>query len=118
MPRGGGRELSSAENPADRINRPLLTDLLDVRVLSGDPVASADPSYIVLSREAADDQGVVVGDTIDVEFAAVGVQTLTVGATYENEFLVRPLRRRSVGLGCQLRLPERQCDLGARGRGC
>ncbi len=30
----------------------------------------------------------VVGDTIDVEFAATGVQTLTVGAIYENEFLI------------------------------
>jgi putative ABC transport system permease protein len=59
-----------------------------VRLVSGDPTASAQPGYIVMSQDAADDEAVIVGDSIDLEFAASGVQTLTVGAIYENEFLI------------------------------
>ena len=66
----------------------LLTDLLAVDVQSGDPATSADPGFIVLSQEAADDHAVTVGDSLTVEFAATGEQTLTVGAIYDNEFLI------------------------------
>lgn len=65
-----------------------LTDLLEVDVTSGDAAASADPAHVVISRDAADDLAVEVGDQIEVEFAAAGVQPLTVGAIYENEFLI------------------------------
>ncbi len=66
----------------------LLTDLMAVDVVAGDPAASADPSSIILSRSAADDYGVAVGDRLNVEFAATGPQVLTVGAIYDNDFLV------------------------------
>jgi putative ABC transport system permease protein len=66
----------------------VLTELMAVDVLSGDPVASADPDSIIMTQQAADDLGVAVGDRIDVDFAAAGTQTLTVGAIYDNEFLV------------------------------
>jgi putative ABC transport system permease protein len=66
----------------------VLTDLLEIDVSSGDTVASADPEHIVITRQAADDLGVEVGDEIDVEFAAVGTKPMTVGAIYENEFLI------------------------------
>ncbi len=66
----------------------VLTDLMAVEVLTGDPAASADPGSIIMTQEAADDLGVALGDRVDVEFAAAGTQTLTIGAIYDNEFLV------------------------------
>ncbi|NNF70372.1 MAG: ABC transporter permease [Acidimicrobiia bacterium] len=66
----------------------VLTELLEVGVLAGDPVASAGTDYVLLTQDAADDHGVVVGDELEVEFAATGKQVLTVGAVYENEFLI------------------------------
>jgi putative ABC transport system permease protein len=66
----------------------MLTDLLEVDVTSGDTSASADPSHIVMSRDAADDLGVEVGDVVNVDFAATGQQPLTVGAIYDNDFLI------------------------------
>jgi putative ABC transport system permease protein len=66
----------------------VLTDLLEIDVRAGDPVASAEPGTIILSTEAAEDFAVGVGDPLVVEFAATGEQTLTVGAVYENPFLI------------------------------
>ncbi|MCP3911780.1 MAG: ABC transporter permease, partial [Actinomycetia bacterium] len=66
----------------------VLTGLLDVGVLSGDPAMVADPDHILLIQDAADELGVVVGDSLPVEFAATGVLTLTVGAIYDNNFLI------------------------------
>jgi hypothetical protein len=66
----------------------MLTDLLEVDVTSGDAAASADPAHIVMSNEAADELGVEVGDEIVVEFAAAGNQTMTVGAIYDNDFII------------------------------
>ncbi len=66
----------------------VLTELLEVGIIDGDPVTSASPEFLLLTQEAADDHGVGVGDTLEVEFAATGKQDLTVGAVYENEFLI------------------------------
>ena len=66
----------------------VLTELMAVDVQAGDPVAAADPGSIIMTQEAADDNGVALGDSITVEFAATGEQTLTVGAIYDNEFLI------------------------------
>ena len=66
----------------------VLTELMAVDVVAGDPADSADPDSIVMTQQAADDLGVGLGDTVDVEFAAAGTQALTVGALYDNEFLV------------------------------
>jgi putative ABC transport system permease protein len=66
----------------------VLTDLMAVGVLSGDPAAAANPDSIILTRAAADDNGVTLGDSLTVEFAAAGTKTLTVEAIYDNEFLV------------------------------
>ena len=66
----------------------VLTDLMAVQLQSGDPVASANPDSIIMTQEAADDNGVALGDSVTVEFAATGEQTLTVGAIYDNEFLI------------------------------
>ena len=66
----------------------VLTDLMAIDLQTGDPAASADPESIIMTQEAADDNGVGLGDSITVEFAATGEQTLTIGAIYDNEFLV------------------------------
>ncbi len=65
-----------------------LTALLDIDVTAGDPAAAAGPDTILLSESVIDDFGVAVGDTLEVEFASAGTQTLTVGATYDNEFFI------------------------------
>ena len=41
-----------------------------------------------MTQDVADDNGVAVGDQLAVEFAATGQQQLTVGAIYDNEFLI------------------------------
>jgi putative ABC transport system permease protein len=66
----------------------VLTDLLAVDVLDGDPAAAADPTSIVLNKDVAEDFDVGLGDSLVVEFAATGEQTLTVGAIYDNDFLI------------------------------
>jgi putative ABC transport system permease protein len=66
----------------------VMTDLLDVEVTDGDPAAAAGPDTILLFEDAADDLEAAVGDTLDVEFATAGTQTLTVGAIYDNDFLI------------------------------
>jgi len=66
----------------------VITDLFDIDVQAGDPVASANPETVALTQEAADTHGVSVGDPLVVEFASTGEQTLTVGAIYDNDFLV------------------------------
>ncbi len=66
----------------------VLTDLMAVEVQAGDPAAATDPGSIIMTQEAADDNAVTLGDQITVEFAATGEQALTVGAIYDNEFLV------------------------------
>src|SRR5690606_39014328 len=65
-----------------------ITDLLKIGADAGDPVASARPGTIVISQSAADEHAVGVGDSLDVEFAASGAQRLTVGAVYDNTFLI------------------------------
>ena len=86
--RYGNARIDGSEKQMAATDLTLLTDLLDVNILSGDAVAAADATHILLNQDVADDRGLVVGDTIDVEFAETGVQTLTVGAIYENEFLI------------------------------
>jgi putative ABC transport system permease protein len=86
--RWGNVRIEGSEKGVAGLDLTVLTDLLEVDVLSGDPVAAARPGFIVMSQEAADDNDVVVGDSLDVEFAASGVQTLTVGAIYGNDFLI------------------------------
>ena len=86
--RWGNVRIDGSEKEVAGIDLTVLTDLLDIDVQSGDPVASAQPGFVVMSQKAADDRAVSVGDSIDVEFAASGVQTLTVGAIYENDFLI------------------------------
>lgn len=66
----------------------VLTDLLEVDILRGDPATSAGPGFVLLTQEAADENGVDVGDPLTIEFASTGEQTLTVGAVYDNDFLI------------------------------
>ncbi len=86
--RYGNIRIDGAEKNVVGADLGVLTDLMAVDVQAGDPAASANPDSIILTQTAADDLGVVVGDRLDVEFAAAGVQTLTIGAVYGNEFLV------------------------------
>jgi putative ABC transport system permease protein len=86
--RFGTSRVGGMQRTVSGVDMTVLTELVDVGVRTGDPVASADPGSIVLSTDAAEELGVAVGDRIDIEFVAAGVNTLTVGAIYENSFLV------------------------------
>ncbi len=86
--RYGSMRIEGDEKDLAATDLTLLTDLLDVEVQDGDPAASADPGFVMLTQEVADDLAVSVGDPLVVEFAATGEQTLTVGAIYDNEFLI------------------------------
>jgi len=65
-----------------------LLDLLDVGVIAGDPASAASPTSILVHEDVANDRSLQVGDELSVEFAATGEQTLTVGAIYENAFII------------------------------
>ena len=66
----------------------VLLDLLDVDVVAGNPVAAAGPTSLLIHSDVAEDRSLEVGDPITVEFAATGLQTLTIGAIYDNPFLI------------------------------
>ncbi|MDH3731184.1 MAG: FtsX-like permease family protein [Acidimicrobiia bacterium] len=66
----------------------LLTSLLDVEVLSGDPATNVGPNIVSIHESVATDLNLTVGDELDIEFAATGVHTFTVNAIYDNTFLI------------------------------
>ena len=86
--RFGTMRIDGSEKAVSATDLTLLTSLLDVGVLSGDPVASAEPDQILIKDDVATDRDLEVGDRLEVEFAATGSQTMTVGAIYDNDFLV------------------------------
>lgn len=86
--RFGNARIGESEHAVTAADLSLLDDLLDVEMVSGDPVASADPNHILLESGAAADLGVEVGDRIPVEFAATGTKFMTVGGVYDNPFLI------------------------------
>ena len=86
--RYGRVRIAGSERGLAATDLTVLTDLLAVDVLEGDPATVADPDHILLTQEAAEDVGVSLGDTLRVEYAATGAKTLTVGAIYDNEFLI------------------------------
>lgn len=86
--RYGNVRIAGDETGVTATDLTLLTELLAVDVVSGDPVASADAGSILLSEDRAADLGLSVGDNVAVEFAAGGVSFFDVGAIYRNEFLV------------------------------
>ena len=86
--RYGNARVEGSEKGIAATDLRLLTQLLDVNVLRGDAATAADPEHILLVQDVADDLGVVVGDTVAVEFVATGVKSFTVGAIYENDFLI------------------------------
>ncbi len=65
-----------------------LTEVFDIDVREGDPASVADAGHVIVTRDTATDRGLGVGDPLTVEFAATGVQTLTVGAIYTNDFIL------------------------------
>ncbi len=65
-----------------------LLDLLDVGIISGDPASAAGPDSMLIHQDVANDRSLEVGDQVTVEFAATGEQTLTIGAIYENAFII------------------------------
>lgn len=86
--RWGTVRIDGREKTASGVDMTVLTDLVDVGVREGDPAASADPGSIVVSADAAEEHGVGLGDPLELEFVATGIHTLTVGAIYENTFLI------------------------------
>ncbi len=86
--RYGNARIDGAEHAVTAGDLSLLTELMDVNVISGDPLGSADAEHILLHSEVAADLGVAVGDRLPVEFARTGTRSMTVGAIYDNDFLI------------------------------
>ena len=86
--RFGNARIDGAEQAVTAGDLSLLTELMDVNVISGDPLGSADAEHILLHSEVASDLGVAVGDRLPVEFARTGTRSMTVGAIYDNDFLI------------------------------
>lgn len=86
--RFGNVRIGGDEKGMAGANLTVVADLFDIEVQAGDPAASANPATVLLTQEAAHEHGVSVGDPLVVEFASTGEQTLTIGAIYDNEFLV------------------------------
>ncbi len=86
--RYGNMRVAGEQKAVTATDLAIVTDLLDINVLEGDTGVAAEPSSIVLTKKAAEDNGVEVGQLLVVEFAESGIQALTVSAVYENDFLV------------------------------
>ncbi len=86
--RYGAARVNGSEKQFGATDLTLLTESLEVDITSGDAASSATADHILLLNDVAEDLGVVVGDTIPVEFAATGEQPLVVGAIYDNPFLI------------------------------
>ncbi len=86
--RYGNARVDGSEKQFAATDLTLLTDLLDVDIVSGDPAAVADATHLLIHEDVATDRGLGVGDSLGVEFAETGSQSLTIGAIYANEFLI------------------------------
>ena len=86
--RFGNARIDGSEHQVTAADLTLLTQLMDINLIDGDPAASADIRHILLQADVATELGVAVGDRVPVEFATTGTQFLTVGATYDNSFLI------------------------------
>ncbi len=88
--RYGNVRIDESTRDITAVDLTVMTELLDVNVLAGDPATGSDARHIAVSQDAADDLAVGVGDRLSVQFAETGFQRLTVVAVYENEFLIGP----------------------------
>ncbi len=86
--RYGNARIGESTRAVTAADLAIVEDLMDIDLVSGDPAASADARHILLNSDAATDLGVEVGETLNVEFAATGTMFLTVGAIYDNSFLI------------------------------
>lgn len=86
--RYGNARIEGSEHQVTAADLTLLNDLMDVNVVAGGPGAVSDPNQILIHSDSAADLGVGVGDVVSVEFAKTGTQSLTVGAIYDNAFLI------------------------------
>ncbi|MDH3293355.1 MAG: FtsX-like permease family protein [Acidimicrobiia bacterium] len=86
--RYGNARIDGSQHQVTAGDLALLTDLMEVNVLSGDPAASADANHILIHSEVANELGVQVGDVVPVEFARTGSTSMVVGAIYDNSFLI------------------------------
>ena len=86
--RYGNARIDGSESQVAATDLTLLTDLLNVNVISGDPAAVADPTHVLIHSDVAQDQGLAVGDQLSIEFARTGTHFFRVGAVYDNPFLI------------------------------
>jgi putative ABC transport system permease protein len=58
-------------------------DVMNVDMVSGSLADLAQPNTVIVSRKTAEGTGLTVGSTLDIQFAATGVQHLRVVGTFE-----------------------------------
>lgn len=86
--RYGNARIGGSEHQVTAGDLALLSDLMDLDVVGGDPATSADADHILLHSDVAEELGVEVGEVLPVEFATTGTRFMTVGAIYDNAFLI------------------------------
>ncbi len=84
----GNIRVDGSEKELRATDLTLLTSLLDIDVLAGDPAAAAGPSTLAIHESVADDRGLAVGDELTIEFASTGFHDFTVTAVFDNAFLL------------------------------
>lgn len=86
--RYGNARIDGSEHQVTAGDLNLIEDLMDLAFISGDPAAAVDDQHVLLHSGAAEELGMTVGDEVQIEFAATGQTAMTVGAIYDNSFLV------------------------------
>ena len=64
------------------------TEVMNIEMLSGSVADLAKPNSVIVSRTAAEGEGLSVGDTVDMTWIATGDTPLTVVGTFENNGLL------------------------------
>ncbi len=86
--RYGNARINDGQRAIAATDLSVLTNLLDVEVLEGDPADGAGPDVIALDASVVDGLGKGVGDQVFVEFASGSTQLFTINAIFDNEFLL------------------------------
>ncbi len=65
-----------------------ISEVMNIDMASGSLADLAQPNTVIVSRTEADGKGLSVGSTVDMKFAATGVQPLRVVGTFETNGLL------------------------------
>jgi putative ABC transport system permease protein len=86
--RYGNADINDGTRAIAATDLSVLTSLLEIDVLEGDPADGAGPDRIAVDASVVDDLGRGLGDEVLVRFADGSQQLFTINAIFDNEFLL------------------------------